>query len=184
MNTILETIKNRRSTRSFEQEQIKQSDLEMILEAAIYAPTAHNDQPWHFTVIQNKELLADINTKSKLGLSKSTIDWRKEVGNNPKTNLMYNAPTLIIVSGRKDAVAPMIDCSAAIQNMLLTAESLGLGTVWLGLIREYFSYPEELAALQIPAGYEPYYGVALGYKKNKNKMTAPKRNPDVVTYLR
>jgi nitroreductase len=184
MNPMLDIIKNRRSTRGYEPEQIKQSDLDLLLEAAIYAPSAHNDQPWHFTVIQNKELLEDINTKSKQGLSKSTIDWRKEVGNNPKANLMYHAPTLIIVSGRKDAVAPMIDCSAAIQNMLLMAESLGLGSVWLGLIREYFTDPESLKKLKIPAGYDPYYGVALGYKKNKNKVTAPQRTTDVVTYLR
>ena len=57
MNEILKVIKNRRSIRQFKTEQIRNEDLETILEMAVYAPSAGNRQPWHFTVIQRKGLL-------------------------------------------------------------------------------------------------------------------------------
>ncbi len=83
MNQVLETIKNRRSVRKFKKEQLKDSEIEAILEAAIYAPTALNEQPWHFTVIQNKELLDEINTVSK-----------KTLAENPES--MKNMPESLI----------------------------------------------------------------------------------------
>ena len=66
------------------------------------------------------------------------ILWVQKMGSNPNFQVTYNAPTLIIVSGRKDAMAWSADCAAAIQNMLIVAESLNIGSVWLGLVRFFF----------------------------------------------
>ncbi len=184
MNEILKTIKNRRSIRSYLPTQIKQDDLNLIIEAGIYAPSGNNDQPWHFTVIQNKEIIKYINDKSKELMVKSQTEWMKNMGSNPKTNLTYNAPTLIIVSGNKSSLSPKTDCSAAIQNMLLAAESLNIGSVWIGLITFFFKLEDEVKKLGVPEGYEPYYGVALGYKSITKEMIAPKRNLHVVNYIR
>jgi Nitroreductase len=182
MNEVLNTIKNRRSVRSYKQEQISQESIDAIIEAGIYAPTAHNDQPWHFTVIQNKDILQRINDIAKSEMAKSDVDWIKKMSANPNFSLTYHAPTLIIVSGRKDGMAWTTDCAAAIQNMLLAAESLDIGSVWLGLLRFYFSIEEEVQKLGIPEGYEPFYGVAFGYKE-KEQGKAPKRNMDVVNFI-
>lgn len=65
MNEVLNVIKNRRSIRKYLPTQIKEEDLNMIIESDVYAPSAHNDQPWHFTVIQNKNLIQKISDKSK-----------------------------------------------------------------------------------------------------------------------
>lgn len=184
MNEVLKAIKNRRSVRSYLPEQIKQEDLELIIEAGIYAPTAHNDQPWHFTIIQNKETIRYISDKSKELMVKSETEWMRNMGSNPKIDLTYNAPTLIIVSGKKDALAPKIDCSAAIENMLIAAESLNIGSVWLGLVTFFLKLEAEVKKLGIPEGYEPYYGVALGYKATEKELIAPKRNLNVVNYIR
>ena len=184
MNEVLKTIKNRRSIRSYKQEQIKQEELDLILEAGIYAPSAHNDQPWHFTVIQNEEIILSISDKSKELMAKSDIDWMRRIGENSRTHIVHNAPTLIIVSGNKSAISPKVDCSAAIQNMLLAAESLNIGSVWLGLVNFFFTLEEEVKALGIPEGYEPYYGVALGYKASEKDILPPKRKSDVVNYVR
>jgi nitroreductase len=184
MNEVLKTIKNRRSIRSYKQEQIRQEELDLILEAGIYAPSAHNDQPWHFTVIQNKEVILSISNKSKELMAKCDIDWMKRIGEDPKTNIIHNAPTLIIVSGDKNAVSPKVDCSAAIQNMLLAAESLTIGSTWLGLVKFFFTLEEEVKALGIPEGYEAYYGVALGYKATEKEIFPPKRKSDVVNYVK
>lgn len=183
MNEVLRAIKNRRSVRRYAPEQLKKEHLEAILEAGIYAPSAHNEQPWHFTVIQNPELIALINQKSKQSMAKAADGWVRDRGRDPGFMLTYHAPTLIIVSGRKDGIAWETDCAAAIENMLIAAESLGVGSVWLGLVRFFFRHPQEVARLNIPEGYEPFYGVALGYKAEDTRAPAPERRRDVVNYI-
>jgi nitroreductase len=183
MNEVIRTIKNRRSVRSYQTTQIKPEELHQIIEAGIYAPTAHNDQPWHFTVIQNNDLLSHINEKTKDLMVKTDDEFMKSLGSNPNINVIYNAPTLIIVSGRKDALDPKTDCSAAIQNMLITAESLNIGSVWLSFLTLIFTLPDEVKRIEIPEGYEPYYGVAFGYKNIEKELTAPTRNVDVINFI-
>jgi nitroreductase len=184
MNEVLKVIKNRRSIRSYLTTQLSKEDLELIIEAGIYAPSGHNDQPWHFTVIQNREIIQYISDKAKELMLKSDVDWVKRMGAAPNINLVHNAPTLIIVSGNKNALSPKTDCSAAIQNMLLASESLNIGSVWLGLVSFFFKLEDEVKKLGVPEGYEPYYGVALGYKAITKEIVAPKRNLNVVNYIK
>lgn len=184
MNEVLETIKNRRSIRKYKPEQIKDDELKMILEAGMYAPTAHNEQPWHFTVVQNSDVLRHINTVVQADMAKSDVEWIRNMGSNPAFSVTYQAPTLIVVSGRADALAMQADCAASIENMLIAAESLGIGSVWLGLTRYLFARGDEVAKLGLPVGYKPYYSVALGYAAIERRPIAPKRNKDVVNYIR
>ncbi len=184
MNEVLKVIKSRRSVRNFRAGQISQESLDLIIEAGIYAPTAHNQQPWHFTVIQNEEILQYINEKTREEMAKSDVPWIQKTGSNPNFLVTYNAPTLIIVSGRTDGMAWGADCAAAIQNMLIAAESMDIGSVWLGLLRFFFEQEGETEKLEIPEGYQPYYGIAFGYKANEKEQIAPKRNLDVVNYIR
>jgi nitroreductase len=184
MNEVLKAIKSRRSVRKYKKEQISEESLNLIIEAGIYAPTAHNEQPWHFTVIQNEGILKHINEKTSELMAKSDIPWIQKMGSNPNYQVTYGAPTLVIVSGRKEGMAWQVDCAAAIQNMLLAAESLSIGSVWLGLLKFFFSQKEEMGALGIPEGYQPYYAVALGFKEQEKEQPAPKRNLEVVNYIR
>lgn len=183
MNQILNTIKNRRSIRKYLPEQINDEEVEKILEAAIYAPTGHNDQPWHFTVIQNKELIDEMNVKCKEAMATLPIDWIAKMGKSENLHIFYDAPTVIVVSGKKEATSPFADCCAAIQNMLLAAESIDIGSCWIGLARFFYENPENLKKLNIPEGYEPHYSVSFGYK-NSSPNKAPKRNRDVVNYVK
>lgn len=184
MNTVLETIKSRRSIRGYSTAQLSQETLDFIIEAGIYAPTTNNEQPWHFTVIQNPAVLEHINVRTKELMLESDIDWAKKMGSNAHFRVTYNAPTLIIVSGRKDSTAWNVDCSAAIENMLIASESLGVGSVWLGLLRFLLQDENEVNALGIPDEYQPFYGVSFGYSSLNKKPVAPKRNMDVVNYIR
>lgn len=183
MNEILKTIKNRRTVRSYTPEQIKKEDLDLIIEAGIYAPSGHNDQSWHFTVIQNKEKIQYISDKSKELMARSELEWMKTIGLNSNINITYHAPTLIIVSGNTNSLSPKTDCCAAIQNMLIAAESLNIGSAWLGLVSFFFKLDDEMKKLGIPEEYEPYYGVALGYKSITKDLPVPKRNFNVVNYI-
>jgi len=182
MNKVLEVIKSRRSIRKSLPEQLKEEQLQAILEAGNYAPSAHNEQSWHFTVIRNKELLDRISAKSKEAMAAQGEDWVKNMGGNKEFHLFYHAPAVIVVSMRKDALSPLVDCCAAIENMLLAAESLDIGTCWIGLVRYYFAQKDELPRLKLPAGYEPCYAVALGYKDQRPAKALP-RTAAAVTYI-
>ena len=92
---------------------------------------------------------------------------------------MHNAPTVVFVSAKSDATNMQADCSAAIENMLLAAEGLDIGSCWLGLVAIYFSVEENLKKLHIPEGYTPLYGVALGYKVEPNEPNPRKDRKDI-----
>lgn len=183
MNHVLETIKSRRSVRKYRTEQIKDVELDKILESAIYAPSGHNDQSWHFTIIQNETVINEISDGAKAVMRTLDIEWIAKMGAIEDLNIFHRAPTAIIVSGKTDAVTPHADCCAAIQNMLLAAESMDIGSCWIGFAKFFFSDPENMKKLDIPKGYEVQYGVALGYKIKENP-TALGRKQDVFTYFK
>lgn len=185
-NETLQIIKQRRSIRSFQEEQIKEEELQAILEAGMYAPNA-GDQAWHFTVVQNKQLLDRLNSTAKEAAKHLDIEGIRELGNNEQFNCLYGAPTLIIVSGKGQSPIPLeADCAAATQNLLVAAESMGLGSCWIHFVLFGFyspQGPELQKELKIPEGYRPYYSAALGYKLEE-AVTAPERKPNLVTYIR
>lgn len=183
MNQTLETIKNRRSVRKYQDKQIKDEELEKILESAIYAPTGHNDQPWHFTIIQNKDLINEINVGAKEVMSKMDVEWIANMGKAENLNIFHNAPTVLIVSAKKNAVTPIPDCSAAVQNMLLAAESMDIGSCWIGFAKFYFLNQENMEKFDIPKENEVHFGVSLGYKVRENPK-ALERNRNVFTYFK
>lgn len=186
MNEILKTIRNRRSTRVFLPEQIKESELNAILEAGIYAPSATNKQPWHFTVVQNKDLIDRLNYSFKEFAKKSDNDYMRKFGSNEKFHVFYNSPTVILVSGEIDNRYASIDSAAAVENMLIAGESLGIGSCWIGFI-EYLLNSDEgkdfINELKIPEGFRQIHAVALGYKRN-TLTNAPARRENTITYIK
>lgn len=184
MNEVIKAIKSRRSIRNYSTKQISQEHLEMIIEAGIYAPSAINEQPWHFTVIQNQELLNHINDVVKTTLAESGNQWLQDKGRNPDFMVTYHAPALIVISGNEKAYDWKADCSFAMENMMLAGESLGIGSVCLGFVSAFLEKEEEVAKLGIPDGYKPYYGIAFGYKADDKVPEAPERNRNVVNYIK
>jgi nitroreductase len=182
VNETIKIIKQRRSIRSYKDEQIKEDELQAVL----YAPHA-GDQAWHFTVIQNKGLLDSLNFAAKEAAKQLDMKHLRELGNNEKFNCLYGAPTLIIVSGNEQSPIPLeADCAVATQNLLLAAESIGLGTCWIFFVLLAFNSPQgsELRKeLKIPESYKPYYSAVLGYKKAA-AADVPDRKPNLITYIR
>lgn len=120
MSEILEHIMARRSIRKYTEEPVSREQLEMLLRAAMAAPSASNLRPWEFVVVTDPERLARLRRVSPFAA--------------------YNAPAAIIVCGNMRRVYPppatgfwIQDCSAATQNILLAATGLGLGSVWIGI---------------------------------------------------
>ncbi len=170
MNEVLRAIANRRSIRQYRQEQIKDAELRAILEAGLQAPSAHNDQSTYLVAIQDRELIKEISDGSKLEMQKSDIEWVANAGRNEAYNIFYDAPTAVIVAAKKEAVAPLADVCAAVENMLVAAESLRIGSCWIGFARFYFAKPESYKKIGIPDGYEVFFAVTLGYKAKGLKL--------------
>jgi nitroreductase len=175
MNDVLKTIAARRSTRQFEPGQITDDELQAILEAGLQAPTGHNDQSCYFVVIQKSETIREISEGSKAEMLKVPLDWIAKIGGNRRFNIFYNAPTVVLVASRKDAASPVPDACAAIQNMVIAAESLNVGSCWNGFAHFYFSSPERLRSIGIPDGHAVHFGVALGYRSAEFSADRPAR---------
>ena len=113
---LLEFIKNRRSIRSFQDKEVPDIEIQMILEAGRWAPSASNKQPWEFYLIRDKEILKEI--------SKNAIYGRH----------IKRAPFAIAIIGKKK-ISPnyyIQDTSLVSMTMMLMAWSLGIGTCWIG----------------------------------------------------
>lgn len=146
---ILEGIITRRSIRKYTNQKINNDQVQMLLKAGMYAPSARNQQPWHFMVIDNRDLMNKIT----------------EI--HPYAKMLSNAQLAILVCGDETLELSsgywVVDCSAATQNILLAAHGMGLGAVWLGLhpreerkqaIRDLFKLPGHIQPLSlISVGY-------------------------------
>ena len=112
MNEVICAIEGRRSIRSYRTDPVPEEKLEAVVKAGLMAPSAMNQQSWHFVVISGK------------GAERYRTYCIEKLGRDP----YYGAPAMILVFGKKDAIAPVCDGSLAIGNLLLAAKALGLGS--------------------------------------------------------
>lgn len=173
-NEVLENILKRRSCRSFLEKQISDKDLEDIVEAGLYAPSGRNTQDWHFTVLQDKNILLELN------------EAIKEVENRPSDyNCYYKAPTLILVSHKKNSNLAAADCACALQNIFLAATSLGVDSCWInqpGLNNNSERVRSIFDKIGVPQENDVYGCAALGYKTGELKT--PIRKENTVNYVK
>jgi nitroreductase len=148
---IFDLIKSRRSIRSFTSEDVSSEDLEKILDAARWAPSAGNIQPWEFIIVRKLETKREI---AKAALNQMFIEEAPVVivvcANETRSSWTY---------GNRGATLYCIqDTAAAIENMLLAACALGLGACWVGAFYE----DEVRRILKIPRGLRPVAIVPIG----------------------
>ncbi len=190
MNEVIRNIKTRRSIRKYQSVQVEQEKLNAILDAAIHAPSGHNQQSWHFLVVRDNGIIEDLDLRIRKSMAESGISRMVTLGEDPKYRVFFDAPIIVIVSGNEinydpeGHLIPFADCCAAIQDMLLAAHSLGVGSCWIGLARYLFRDPERMKDIPIPEGFKPYYAVCLGYPDPAFRTNCPKRKDGVVHYLR
>lgn len=182
MSEALKNLLGRRSIRKYKAEQIKDEELQAILEAGKYAPSAANQQSWHFTVVQNRETLQKINDVAKSAFEKSGNPRFIERAKAENFTVFYNAPTYIIVSGEEKAIAPVADTALALGNLFLAAEALGIGSVWIHAVNFLWETEEGKALfreLGVPEGYRPFGSGAFGYPDGEKPSPAPRREGTV-----
>ena len=173
MNEVLKTIAERSSIRAYTDERLTDDEIRALVTAGLQAPTARNAREIHFTVIDgNNSLLAEIDKERKLSMLEGIDDeeTRAKIENNPN-NFYYGAPTVIILSVDKDFYWNKLDAGIAVENMSLAAQSMGLGSLIIGIIdkamrgekSKYFA-----DALKFPENYEFAIAFAAG-RKNTEK---------------
>ena len=145
----MDAILKRRSIRKYENKPIEEQTITKILQAAMSAPSAGNQQPWHFVVIRDRAILDAIPQY------------------HPYAQMMTQAPVAIVVCGdpslEKHKGYWVQDCSAAVQNILIAVESLGLGAVWLGVYPNEERMEPTRKLLGIPQSVIPMAIIPMGY---------------------
>ena len=160
-------------------DQIGDEELKTILEAGVFAPSGQNTQPWFFTVIQNQGLIDKVNDWIIEEAKYVPTPKAQEIAATPNAAIFRKAPTVVIVSGNKADPLVVEDCSCAAQNMMLAAESVGVGSCWITYVG-FLSNRALLdttyrAELKIPTGYAPLFGLTLGYKSGSGETLHPRR---------
>lgn len=186
-NEMIGVIKQRRSIRQFDPRQIPADALNTILEAALFAPSALNQQKWHFSVVQNKTLLKKMVQITKANKLNSDIPLLIQKAGGDDYHTYYHAPTVVIVSGDQQAKFIMFDCAAASQNIALAAASLGIGSCIMTSAGFLFASEEGHAlksTLGIPNGYEHVCSIAMGYNKGEWPEAPPRNKKDVFSFIK
>ena len=205
--SALQAIKDRRSIRKFKPDAISEMDLHTILEAGIAAPSSKNRQPWHFTVVRGdaKEELAQVmerglNLEIKAHEPFLPDSMKFINGAFTSVNVMREAPVVVLVSndlGRctdfasnlsvDERVAELCNVqsvAAAVENILLAAQELGIGSLWICDI--FFAYPElsEWMEKKNLSHGMLVAALAFGYADEAPKARTRKSLHDVVTFIK
>lgn len=169
---LLQLIKTRRSVRAFRPDRpVSEEQIQTLLEGARWAPSGGNVQPWRFSVVRDASLRKQLATAA-LGQS-----------------FVAEAPVVIVVcvhlpeaqaryGARGRDLYSLQDTAAAVQNMLLLAHSMGLGTCWVGA----FDEPQAAQALDLPEALRPVALIPVGYPDEQPRAPGRKGLAEVVTY--
>lgn len=170
MNDTINCLLNRRSVRAYRPEQIKSEELEEILQAGLYAPSAMNRQSAVMLVIQDRE------TISMLSRLNAEVMGRD-------TDPFYGAPTVIVVLADKNAPNHVQDASLVMGNLMNAAFSLGVDSCWINRAREVFEMPEARALLREKGISDDYVGVGnciLGYRSGELPAAPSRREGRII----
>ncbi len=167
MNETLRVLKERRSVRRYKAEQITEAELNAVLEAGTWAPSAKGLQTSILVVVQDPETIAYM---SRLNA---------EIQGNPGTDPFYGAPTVVVVLGDGEKLNWLQDGSLVMGNLMNAAAALGLGSCWINRAMELFDRPEGKELLKKWGLPETYRGVGnciLGYVDGELPDPKPRKD--------
>jgi nitroreductase len=177
-----EALRGRRSIRSFLGKDVPEESIRQIIEAAIFAPSAKNGQQWRFTVLRGdaKKELTDLFRRELERISK-IIGMEKMGSSFESCSVMERAPVVIMVwnAGKMGWETEIHSVAAAIQNMLLKAYALGVGTLWIGDIL----YTPEALKKHLGKPWKLMAAVALGWPANIPEPRPRKSVNEVAEFL-
>lgn len=165
MNEVCQTIVNRRSIRRYLPQPVADDILQQILDAGRFAPSGRNEQAWYFIAIQNQAIIQEMRAACTQLLG-STADP------------LYGAPAVILIFAKNGAIDPIQDTSAAMENILLAAASLGIGSCWIDAPKNLLESPEGPAWMQklkVPEGFTIQTSCLMGYSDGPAPVALPRK---------
>ena len=195
---ILEFIKSRRSTRVFTAKEVEAEKLNKILEAGRYAPSGGNSQSTHFLVIQNKDVLTFLQNavQEAFAAMEEYPGMYRSMANSiraaQKGNYVfhYHAPVLILCANRKDYGNNIADVACALENMMLMANALDLGSCWINQLKwlnEDSKINNYLVSIGMDRSERIYGALAVGYPDTDDGLpprTSIERVGNAVTFIK
>lgn len=151
----MKEIFHRTSIRKFKEQKVEEKDIERLLKAAMAAPSACNQQPWYFYVVTNKNVIEKLSQCS------------------PYARCLNKAPLALVTCYKKDVILPeycQIDLSACNENILLEADHLGLGAVWLGIAPLQERMDAVKSVLNLEDDIYAFSIIAIGYPDETKKQ--------------
>ena len=163
---VIDNMMSRRSIRNYKQQAVPREVLNRIMECGINAPNGQNKQSWEVRVVENPELQNEIKT------------LMATVGGERAAGCFYNAPVWVFIARDKGYDFSAYDCGLLAENMMLSANALGVGTVCLGSPVRYILMAEGneqvLSKLGFSDGYELSLCVAMGYPEGERPEAKPR----------
>ena len=165
-NPVIRAMLERRSIRSFLPDMPDKEDLDAIIEAGLYAPSGMNRQSAIILAVTDKAV------RDKLA------DDNRAIGGWPEGfDPFYGAPAILIVLARKDVPTAVYDGSLVMENLMLAAHALGLGSIWIHRAREEFeteAYRQLLAGLGVEGEWEGVGHCAVGFVRGEYPAAKPR----------
>jgi len=167
---VFEAIKERRSVRAYTGEEVSDEDVERLIEAARWAPSAGNTQPWAFVVVKDVETRRKLSSATQQTLIKEASVAIVVCADAARSSRVYGS--------RGEKLYSIQDTAAATQNILLAAQELGLATCWVGAFREN----EVAKAVKVPRNLRPVAMVAVGYPAERPATPRKRSFNEIVHY--
>ena len=157
---VIENIMARRSIRQYKPQPVNRDTMQIILNCGINAPNGQNKQSWAIRVVDNPEFIN--------GITEVFKEKKPEEKKSPSfKNMFRNAPTVVFIANDTSYDMSQIDCGLLGENMILAAQSMGIGSCCLGSPTRFMTETPEAAEylkqLDIPEGYSLLYCIAFGY---------------------
>lgn len=156
---VVKTIMERRSIRKYKPQPVEREKMQTIVECGVNAPNAMNRQPWEVRVVDNPDFIN--------GVTELYKKEQPKVAEDPNfKNMFRNAPTVVFIGRDVQSGSAEFDCGLLSENMMLAAQSMGIGSCCLGSPAAFMRSPaaaEYLKKLGFSEGYELLYCIAFGY---------------------
>jgi nitroreductase len=165
-----EAVFGRRAVREYTAETVDEQVTRRLVDAAIQAPSAVNQQPWTFAVIRDQNLLDRLSRDAKAHMlanmpASPHSSHFQVLLDDPSFQIFYHAPVLILISAAADGPWIIEGCALAAENLMLAAYAAGLGSCWIGFAQSFLNTTDGKTMLGLPAACVPVAPIIIGHPK-------------------
>ncbi len=177
-------IYSRRAVREYTPEPLDDFTLRQLIEAAVQAPSAVNEQPWIFSVVRDPRVLARISQAAKAHVlaASSALELPGDLHArlaDPDFDILYHAPVLVVISSTRQTRWSSVDCALAAENLMLAARDAGLGSCWIGLAQDWLGTSEGRATIGLGDNSVPVAPIILGHPQSQPTPVG-RREPEII----